>query len=157
MNLAATPTPPDAQALETPFLNTLVRLVRAQDAYGVWETIGDAKLLDAYVMSKEKRRSIPILGDPDPEVVGRVERFYAAIGLTIEQEVGHVASPLIKLSHEGFGRVILTVGKLVVLSRHLRDVHRFGFDSLAALAEDGAKHVAAAVATIRRFPEVADD
>jgi len=37
----------------------------------------------------------------------------------------------------------------------LRDVHRFGFDSLARLAEEGAKFVAAGVEMINQYPEVA--
>jgi probable nitrogen fixation protein len=66
-----------------------------------------------------------------------------------------MASPMMKMSHEGFGRVLLTVGKLVVLVKTLRDVHRFGFDSLVALDREGEKAVAQATATINRFPEVA--
>ncbi|WP_152647872.1 DUF269 domain-containing protein, partial [Rhodopseudomonas palustris] len=36
-----------------------------------------------------------------------------------------------------------------------RDVHRFGFDNLGKLAEDGEKLVAAGVEMIRKYPEVA--
>lgn len=146
----------DEEALATPFLQILVRLIRAQDGYGAWDRKSDGQLLADYVVTKEQRRAIPIMGDPDPDILWRIEQFYAAIGLGIEQETGHVASPMMKMHHEGFGRMVLTAGKLVVLSRHLRDVHRFGFDGLAALAAEGARQVAAGVAMIRRFPDVAD-
>ena len=36
---------------------------------------------------------------------------------------------MMKMSHEGFGRMILTAGRLIVVNKHLRDVHRFGFES----------------------------
>ena len=62
---------------------------------------------------------------------------------------------MMKMSHEGFGRVLLTMGKLVVLSKHLRDVHRFGFETLEKLAAEGDKHVAAALEAINTYPEVA--
>ena len=52
--------------------------------------------------------------------------------------------------------MLLTAGRLVVISRTLRDVHRFGFDDLAALAAAGGKLVDEAAAMIDRFPEVAD-
>ena len=52
-----------------------------------------------------------------------------------------MAIPLISLTHEGFGRGLITVGKLVVFDRTLRDVHRFGFPSLAKLADTGNKYV----------------
>ena len=146
----------DDAALATPFLSTLVRLVRAEDSYGTWEGRSDASILKDFIVTKEQRREIPIIGDPDPDVLWRVEKFYAAIGLAIEAEAGHIASPMMKMSHEGFGRVILTVGRLVVLSKSLRDVHRWGHDDLTKLADAGTKAVAEACEMIAKFPEVAD-
>lgn len=146
----------DDVALATPFLKTLVRLVRAEDSYGTWEKRSDAHLLKDFILTKEQRREIPIIGDPDPDVLWRVEKFYAAIGLAIEAEAGHIASPMMKMSHEGFGRVILMVGRLVVLSKSLRDVHRWGHDDLTKLADAGTKAVAEACEMIAKFPEVAD-
>lgn len=146
----------DETALATPFLATLVRLMRAEDSYGSWEKRSDADLLKDFILTKEQRREIPIIGDPDPDVMWRIDKFYAAIGLTIEQKAGHIASPMMKIGHEGFGRVILTVGRLVVLSKSLRDVHRWGSDNLTKLAEAGTKAVDEACEMITKFPEVAD-
>lgn len=146
----------DEAALATPFLSTLVRLVRAEDSYGTWEGRSDADLLKDFVVTKEQRRQIPIIGDPDPDVLWRVEKFYAAIGLAVEGKAGHIASPMMKMSHEGFGRVILTVGRLVVLSKSLRDVHRWGHDDLSKLADAGTKALDEACEMIAKFPEVAD-
>lgn len=146
----------DDVALATPFLATLVRLVRAEDSYGTWEGRSDASLLKDFILTKEQRREIPIIGDPDPDVLWRVEKFYAAIGLAVEAKAGKMASPMMKMSHEGFGRVILTTGRLVVLSKSLRDVHRWGHDDLSKLAEAGTKAVDEACEMIAKFPEVAD-
>ncbi len=146
----------DEAALATPFLKTLVRLVRAEDSYGTWEGRSDADLLKDFIVTKEQRREIPIIGDPDPDVLWRVEKFYAAIGLAVEAEAGRIASPMMKMSHEGFGRVILMVGRLIVLSKTLRDVHRWGHDSLTKLAEAGTKAVGEAAEMIAKFPDVAD-
>ncbi len=146
----------DDVALATPFLSTLVRLVRAEDSYGTWEGRSDASILKDFIVTKEQRREIPIIGDPDPDVLWRVEKFYAAIGLAVEGKAGKIASPMMKMSHEGFGRVILTTGRLVVLSKSLRDVHRWGHDSLTKLAEAGTKAVDEACEMIAKFPEVAD-
>lgn len=146
---------PDLAALATPFLRALVRLMRAQDTYGSWEGRPDARILKDFIVTKEQRREIPIMGDPDPDTLWRVEMFYTAVGLAIEAESGLIASPMMKMSHEGFGRVLLTAGRLVVLNRHLRDVHRFGFESLGKLAEAGTKAVTDAVAFINAYPDVA--
>lgn len=156
--MTGTLTPPldaDAEALATPFLTCLVRLIRAQDRFGNWEKKSDAQLLAPYLLTKEQRRALPIMGDPDPDVVWRVEQYYGAIGLAVEQASGLVASPMMTMHHEGFGRVVLTSGRLVVLSKHLRDIHRFGFETLSALAAEGAKQVSACVGFIEKYPEVA--
>lgn len=139
-----------------PFLQTLVRLIRATDSYGAWDKKTDQQLLTDFIVDKAARRALPVIGDPDPEVLERVEQFYRAVGLRIEQRTGHMSSPIMKMSHEGFGRVILTTGKLVAFAKTLRDVHRFGFDSLKALAAEGEKATEQAVAAIQKYPEVAE-
>ncbi|GLR45901.1 hypothetical protein GCM10007880_64190 [Mesorhizobium amorphae] len=145
----------DEAAFATPFVKSLVRLIRAQDSYGTWEGKPDAELLGDFIITKEQRREIPIIGDPDPDVLWRVNMFYAAVGLTIEERSGLMASPIMEMSHEGFGRVLFTSGRLVVLSKTLRDVHRFGFDTFWKLAAAGTKLAGDATATIEAYPEVA--
>jgi probable nitrogen fixation protein len=145
---------PDA-ALEAPFLRELVRQWRAQDAHGAWDGKSDLDLLEPYILDKEKRRRIPIIGDPDPETLWRMELFYNAVGLVVERETGIMVSPMMKMHHEGFGRLVLTAGRLIVLNKHVRDVHRFGFGSVEALAAEGERLVRDAVEMIRRFPDVA--
>jgi len=142
--------------LDSPFVKTLVRVLRAEDSYGVWERKPDAEILAHFIVTKEQRRQIPIIGDPDPDVMSRVEKFYIAVGLDIERASGRMASPMMKMSHEGFGRVILTVGRLVVISKSLRDIHRFGFESFDKLAEAGEKLVDEARKWIDDYPAVAD-
>ena len=71
----------DAAALQRPLLATLVRLLRAEDSYGAWEGKSDARILRPFVVNKEERRAIPIMGDPDPDVLWRLDKFYIAIGI----------------------------------------------------------------------------
>ncbi len=142
--------------LNSPFVKTLVSVLRAEDSYGVWESMPDSKILADFIVTKEQRREIPIIGDPDPDVLTRVEKFYVAVGLDIERAAGRMASPMMKMSHEGFGRVVLTVGRLVVISKSLRDVHRFGFETVEKLAEAGEKLIDEARKWIDAYPAVAD-
>lgn len=140
---------------ESLFFRELVKQWRAQDSYGAWEKKSDMELLAPYVLDKEQRRAIPIIGDPDPEVLWRVELFYNAVGLATERASGIMVSPMMKMSHEGFGRLVLIAGRLIVVNKQLRDVHRFGFPSMDKLAEEGDKLVANALEMIEKFPEVA--
>jgi probable nitrogen fixation protein len=142
-------------ALDSPFVQSLVSLIRAEDSYGAWENRSDTRLLEDYIVTKAEKRAMPIMGDPDPDTIDRVEKFYKAVGLTIEKQCGLMASPMMKMSHEGFGRVVLLVGRLVAFSKSLRDVHRFGFEDVEALAAEGMKATDRAAAVIAQFPDVA--
>lgn len=137
------------------FIGELVKQYRAQDTYGTWDGKSNDTLLAAYIIDKEARKEIPIMGDPDPETLWRLELFYNAVGLSVERQTGIMVSPMMKMSHEGFGRMVLTAGRLVVINKYLRDVHRFGFNDMGKLAEEGGKLVDSAVAMINQFPEVA--
>lgn len=141
-------------AIDTPFVQELIKQWRAQDAHGAWEGKSNETLLEPYIITREQRREMPIIGDPDPDTLWRMELFYNAIGLAIERQTGSVASPMMKMSHEGFGRMVLMAGRLVVVNKYLRDVHRFGFETMADLAAEGTKQVDAAVAMIKRYPDV---
>jgi probable nitrogen fixation protein len=145
----------DEGKLGTPFVQQLIKQMRAQDIHGTWERKSDLELLKPFIHTAEERRALPILGDPDPETLWHLEIFYNAIAVAIERETGQMVSPMMKMSHEGFGRMVLIAGRLVVVNKQLRDVHRFGFPSLAKLAEAGGKFLDEAVTMIRTYPEVA--
>ena len=142
-------------AAEAPFVKELIKIWRAQDTHGTWDNKEDLDLLEPYIIDKEKRRALPIMGDPDPDTIWRMELFFNAVCLSIERETRVMISPMLKMSHEGFGRMVLIGGRLVVVNKQLRDVHRYGYDSLAKLAEEGDKFVKAAIEMINKFPDVA--
>jgi len=70
------------------FLSELIKQWRAQDIHGSWDAKSDANLLEPYILTREKRREIPTMSDPDPETLWRMELFYNAIGLAIERATG---------------------------------------------------------------------
>ena len=146
----------DEALLQDPFIRELVKQLRAQDTHGTWEGKSDAKLLEPYILTAEQRRALPIMGDPDPDTLWRLDLFHNAIGLAIERATGCMVSPMMKMSHEGFGRAVLTTGRLIVVNRYLRDVHRFGFPSLAKLAEAGTKLVNEGIKMVETYKEVAN-
>ncbi|MDQ7990415.1 MAG: NifX-associated nitrogen fixation protein [Candidatus Dactylopiibacterium sp.] len=140
---------------DTDFMREMLRQTRAIDAYGIHDGQPPEALLAPFVLSRADRAAIPLLGDPDARVLARVKVFYNAIAVLIEKECGCMAVPLVHLSAEGFGRVLITVGKLVVLDRALRDVHRFGFDSFSKMKTEADKQLAVALELVGRHAEVA--
>ncbi|MDX1810802.1 MAG: NifX-associated nitrogen fixation protein [Gammaproteobacteria bacterium] len=145
----------DDPVLETDFMQEILKQMRALDAYDTYEGWSTAKILDPFVMTKERKREIPVIGDPDEIVMARVKAFYNALATLIEKECGQMAVPMVNLSHEGFGRAIITVGKLIVVDKTLRDVHRFGFKSLSKMKDEADKILSIAMNIIGKYPEVA--
>ena len=141
---------------ESTFLKELVLQVRAQDHYGVYRSWKDELVLANFVVSKEKKSKISVEGDVDPATQLRILCFYRAIAVCIEKQTGKLSQVVTDLSHEGFGWAIVWTGRLIVLSRTLRDAQRFGYPSLKKLAAQGERLVESGIKTIAKFPDAAD-
>lgn len=146
----------DDQALQLPIIKQMVVQLRAMDSYGTYDTWSDARVLDPLVLTKERRKAIPVVGDPDETTISRVKAYYNALAQLVEGETGLLAVPVINITHEGFGRALILVGKLVAMDKTLRDVHRFGFESLDALAGEAQKLVDKAVSLVNGNRAVAE-
>jgi len=144
------------KSLHEPIIKQMVVQLRAMDSYGTYDTWSDARVLDPLVLTKERRRAIPVVGDPDETTLSRIKAYYNAVAQMVERETGLLAVPVINITHEGFGRALILVGKLVALDKTLRDVHRFGFDSLEALASEAQKVVGKATTLIAEHRAVAE-
>lgn len=141
--------------LDTDFIKEMARQMRALDSHGALDGQPTERLLSPLVLTKERKAAIPVVGDPDAQTLARLQAFYNAIATLIEKECGLMAAPLVHLSSEGFGRVLITVGKLVVADRTLRDVHRFGFESLSKMKTEADKILSVALEIVGGHPEVA--
>lgn len=150
-----------AVELNDPYMSSdvvveMLRQLRALDTYDSYEGWPEEKIIDPLVMTKERKREIPIVGDPDETTLARVKAYYNAIASLIENKTGMMAVPVINITHEGFGRAFVLVGKLIVVDKILRDVHRFGFASLEEMASKTEQVVDKAIALIEKFREVAE-
>ena len=141
--------------LSTDFIKEMVKQMRAIDSYGTYDGWPVDRILAPYVVTKEQRRAIPVIGDPDDVLLSRIKAFYNAIASLVEKECGLMAVPMINITHEGFGRGVITVGKLVVMDKTLRDVHRYGYESLSKMKDEGDKLLSVALEIIGKYPEVA--
>ncbi|MGJ3249082.1 MAG: NifX-associated nitrogen fixation protein [Elainellaceae cyanobacterium] len=163
--MTATHTAPTATAQTTetpvnvedaPFLQAIVQQIRANDPYGTYRNWSDELLLKPYILSKAEKREISVEGDVDPITKGRIFAFYRAIAARIEEETGKLATVVIDLSHEGFGWTLIFSGRLILVSRTLRDAQRFGYASLEKLNQEGEKLIQKGIEMATRFGEVCD-
>jgi len=134
----------------------MLKQLRALDTYDSYEGWPEAKIVDPLVMTKERKREIPVVGDPDETTLARVKAYYNAIASLIEKKSGLMAVPVVNLTHEGFGRAFVLVGKLIVVDKTLRDVHRFGFPSLEDLSMKTEQIIDKAIGLIEQYREVAE-
>ncbi len=134
----------------------IVRQMRAIDTYGTYDNSGNAEIIDPFILTRERKREIPIVGDPDEITMARLKAYYNAISVMIEKRTGLMAVPIVNLSHEGFGRAFIVVGKLIAVDRTLRDVHRFGFASLQKMHDEVDQLVDRAAALVEAHRNVAE-
>jgi probable nitrogen fixation protein len=139
---------------ESPFLQELVRQIRAQDTFGTYKNWTDELVLAPFVVTKEQKKRISIQAEVEPITQFRITCFYRAVALCIEKVTGKLCQVVIDLNHEGFGWVLVWTGRLMVVSRTLRDAHRFGYPSLEKLAEEGEKLTNTGIELVQRFLEV---
>ena len=53
---------------ETDFVKEMARQMRALDTYGTYAGWTVEKILDPYILTKERKANIPMIGDPDRTV-----------------------------------------------------------------------------------------
>lgn len=142
-------------ARATGFLRDLADQLRAGDPYGRFDRFDDEHLLRPLIVTAARPAEISVSCEVDPATEGRLRAFYQAVAVGVERTTGVMTGAVIDLSHEGFGRALVLAGRLVAVADVLRDAQRFGFTDTESLAASGEQLVAAGVAMIEKYPEVA--
>ncbi|WP_352907812.1 DUF269 domain-containing protein [Mesorhizobium sp. M1121] len=94
----------------------------------------DSTLLADFIVTRKQRRAIPLIGDPDPDLLWRLDMFYTAVGLRIEERSGLMTSPTMEMKPMGASDDCFS--RPGGWSR-CRDIHRFGFETFRKLALAG--------------------
>jgi probable nitrogen fixation protein len=157
MSIAALVVEENDSNLSSDIVKDLIKQLRAIDAYDTYAGWSEAKIIDPIVLTKERKKNIPVVGDPDEITIARLKAYYNSLATLIEKKTGLMAAPIVHLSHEGFGRALIMVGKLVVVDKILRDTHRFGFASLEELRDKSEKIVDKAIELIEKYHAAATD
>lgn len=147
----------DDSYLESEIVKDLIKQLRAIDTYDTYDGWSNAKIIDPLVLTKERKREIPIIGDPDGLTIARVKAYYNSLASLIEKRSGLMAAPIINITHEGFGRALIMVGRLIIVDKILREVHRFGFSSLEDMCDKSEKTIEKALELIEKYNAAATD
>ncbi len=134
------------------FTRELILQLRALDQFGNWSNLSDEELLEKkYVKTKEQLKEIPIIADIDEVLISEIKLIYKALAIAFERKCGEMANIVMEMSHEGFGRVVVICGGVVLADKTFRDAHRFGYKSLDKLSEDGAKMLDSALKKYEKY------
>lgn len=144
-------------SLKSDIVQDMIKQLRAIDSFGTYDGWSDAKIIDPLVLTKERKQAIPVIGDPEEITIARVKAYYNSLSSLIEKKSSLMAVPMINITHEGFGRALIMVGKLVVADKVLRDIHRWGFPSLEKMVEQTDATIAKALSLIEKYNAAATD
>lgn len=136
---------------QSAFLKELQRQIKALDAYGQFDGWSVERLFEPFFRKYGLEHSCTL----DRAALSRISTFYQALAILIEGECGQMVSPVININDEGFGRVLLIVGRLVVLDKTVRDAGRFSFATPQAMQAEAEKLLAVAVGLIGKYPDAA--
>lgn len=137
------------------FIDTLVGQIRALDQFGTWVNKTDEDLLiEKYIKTKEELKNIPIIADIDEMQIKDIRLVYQAVALAFEKLTGIMCSVVMEMSHEGFGRVVVFAGKIVLCEKFFKDAHRFSFREYEKLEEEGEKYLKNAVEIYEKYKDV---
>jgi len=137
------------------FKVTLIGQVRALDQFGTWVNKSDEDLLvEKYVRSKKDLKNIPIIADIDEMQIKDIRLVFQAVALAFEKLTGVMCSVVMEMSHEGFGRVVVFAGKIVLSEKFFKDAHRFSFRTYDDLLTEGEKYLVRAEDTYNKYKNV---
>lgn len=136
---------------QSAFMQQILRQIKAHDSYGVHDGWSAERLMEPFF----RKRGGDVTCNMDAAAMLRLNTFYQALAVLIEGECGQMVMPINNVNEEGFGRVLLVVGRLVVLDKVIRDAGRFGFANPEAMQAEAEKLLAVAVGLIGKYPEAA--
>jgi probable nitrogen fixation protein len=137
------------------FIITLIGQVRALDQFGTWANKSNEELLvEKYIRTKEDLKNIPIIADIDEMQIKDIRLIFQAVALAFEKQTGVMANVVMEMSHEGFGRVVVFAGKIVLCEKFFKDAHRYSFREYSKLEEEGEKFLLSANTTYDKYKNI---
>lgn len=61
--------------LSSDIVKDLIKQLRAIDTYDTYQGWSEAKIIDPIVLTKERKKNIPVVGDPDEITIARLKAY----------------------------------------------------------------------------------
>ncbi len=143
----------ESSILETEFMQAMAAQIRAS-AFCTHEGLSGEALYAPW-LNTTKNESLMPCAVADPMAGEKIGVFFRALAQLIERECGHLANSAVSVSPQGFARALITVGKLVVVDKSIREACAFGFASLEKMQLEADKLESVATTLIGEYPQIA--
>ncbi|MNH99020.1 hypothetical protein D3C73_517740 [compost metagenome] len=112
-------------------------LSRILDAYDYFEKGSglstEEKIAQLSLFTAEEKIAVGADCTPSPKLRKQVENVFQALALTLEIETNGLVQSMVDMNSEGFGRAVVSSGRLILISTTLRAGLRFPFTSRSKL------------------------
>ncbi|MGG6312018.1 DUF269 domain-containing protein [Paenibacillus macerans] len=112
----------------------------------------DERLL---LFSPEEKQALGQDCAPSPKLRRQVEQVFQALAVTLEIETRRLVQSMVEMNGEGFGRAIVSSGRLILVTLALRAGLRFPFTSQAKLEKFALGQLKEAQEWLNRHGEIA--
>lgn len=137
------------------FMESLERVLKANDAYGLFRSLTGTQKIERLMLTKpEEKQKLESCGYVDETIKERLQLFLQAVAFAIEQKSGKIVSTMMELDEEGFGRIVLFAGRLILVNKSIRGLKKFAFTKMEDLEKEGQRYVSEALFWLNKYPEV---
>lgn len=142
--------------IESSFLANLAQVIQANDLTGVYRSLSPQQKVEVvFIPNAEDKGKLAECGIIPENLKEHISCFFQAVAFSVEQQTGIMASSIIELNDEGFGRGMVYCGKLIALNKSIRGSQQFLFQNLEKLEKVGQAFIEEAVMWIHKYKEIA--
>lgn len=142
--------------LESTFLKNLNQVIQSNDFTGAYRNLTVQQIIEsAFMMSAEEKEKIAECGIIPQKLKEQISFLFQAVAFSVEQKTGIMASSIVELNEEGFGRGMVYCGKLIALNKSVRGSQQFIFQNLEKLDKVGRLFIEEAVMWVGKYKEIA--
>lgn len=146
---------PDQRLLWT-FNRSLCRLLDADDVFGKAGGLRqEDKIAKLLLFSPTDKQALGQDCTPSPKLRRQVEQVFQAMAITLEAETDSLVQSMVEMNGEGFGRAIVSSGRLILVTTPLRAGLRFPFTSQAKLEKFALSQLKEALDWLARHGDIA--
>lgn len=138
------------------FNRSLCQMIDAYDYFGKGSGLSEEdKIARLLLFTPEEKQALSQDCTPNSKLRLQVEHVFQAMAVTLEVETERLMQSMVEMNGEGFGRAIVSSGRLILSSVTLRAGLRFPFTSAAKLEKFALNQMREALDWLGRHQEVA--